>query len=85
MSKLNETLDKLTLNWFKQRDKAVNDYLKDMIQMLIMLEYEVSEKNVRLEIISKSALEEEYLLYFKDELISKRIFTTTTTTTITII
>lgn len=74
MDKLNEKLNKLTLNLFKQKDDAVNSFLRDMIELLILLKYEISLKNLRLDIYSKSTVETEYSLYFKDKMVGKRTF-----------
>ena len=72
--KIDEILNKLTLSLFKKKDDAVNSFLKDMIELLILLKYKISLKDLRLDIHSISSLETEYLFYFKDELIGKKTF-----------
>lgn len=73
-NKINEKLNELTLSLFKQKDDMVNSFLRDMIELLILLKYKISLEDLRLDIHPKSSLETEYFFYHKDELIGKRIF-----------
>lgn len=73
--KIDNLLDSIVNKVFSQQNKQINDWLKDLVNMLMLLDYDFkSPKDIKLEIHHKSSLEKEYIFYFKDEEIARKLF-----------